>query len=187
MFFGAAHLDARHALFCGALIDVFVLFIFCTSVYRSEHGGVKARIERELEAPIRNNAGKIAASVAGAVSALILPRILGMIGVFGRYLYETEYLFISMLLIHLTIAYFAVPKTTKSATKRKKRRIFDNVAALALVAFVGVFALLALLIRPFGALFDMIDITLPYLLLTLLPPVLTAVLMLIIGKLRIDK
>ena len=189
MIFGAAHLDARHALFCGSVIDIFVLFIFCFASYsREKTVKSKMRIERELTFPLRNNVWKIAAASVGALCAVILPYIIGMLGFFGRYLYETEYLFISMVLIHLTIAYCTVSEVVNKHSKREKdSKLTNDIPSFVLLGFLIVFFVISFVVRPVGAVFGLIEISLPYLVLTLVPSVITLFLFLLIGRLRIDK
>ena len=60
-----------------------------------------------------------------------------------------------------------------------------NVFAIALDISVALFLILCFLIEPIGVFFDVLNITLPYLLLTLIPSIVCAALYFIIGKLRL--
>ena len=188
MLFGAAHLDARHALFCGSVIDVFVLMVFCFGSFSVGPSKAKFLMERGLEAPIRNNLGKLISVSVGSLCAVVVPYAVGAVGFFGRYLYQTEYLFISMVLIHMTVAYFFVRKTLKKNKKaNKERKLSGDLAAFLLVGFLILFFTVSFFVRSVGAVFGLMEISLPYLVLTLLPPAITAVMFLLVGKLRIEK
>ena len=182
MLFGAAHLDGRHVLFCGAVIDVFVLFAFCLRcTSKATVGGV-----REISFPIRNNVGKIIAVSVGALCTVILPYFMGMIGAFGRYLYETEYLFISMVLMHLAIAYCMMTETFIVGKKRALYTIKQRMPVFALLGFLAVFFVTSFLIRPVGAIFGLMEISTPYLVLTLVSPVVTSILFFVLGNVRMQ-
>lgn len=180
MLFGEAHLDARHALFCGFIIDLFALVAFAFERYSGNSFGYIKRIEDEFFAPLRSNFGMIAAASSGALCAVILPHIVGAMDFMGRYLYETEYLFVSMLLLHLGIMY-----CIRLSNSRKYGSAKRNVFAIALSVFALVFLLVCFAVRPVGALFYVVDISLPYLIMTLVPLAVFLLLYAVIGKLGI--
>ncbi len=180
MMFGEAHLDARHVLFLGAVFDLFVLLVFVLDMNREQRKAIR-RAERELIAPIRKNLGIIASAVFGALVAVILPHIIGNIGFMGRYLYETEYLFISTILLQLSLMYCV----RISRARKKAKRGGRNKIAIALLAFLAVFVPLCFVIPVLRAAFDLSGISFWYLLLTLVPSAVCVLLFRVIGGIGI--
>ncbi len=180
MIFGEAFLDARHALFCGFIVDISVMLIFAFEMCGAENAKGFKSISGEFRSPVRNNAGMITASSAGALIAVLLPNIVGFTGVFGQYFYQSEYLFISMILLHITVMY-----CIRIDNFRRFGSISVNKFAIGLDVFALVFIILCFAIEKFGFLFEMAEITLPYLLLTPIPAVVSAALYFLIGNLRL--
>jgi hypothetical protein len=180
MIFGEAFLDARHALFCGFIVDIMAMMIFVYERCGAENAKGHRSFLGEFKAPLRNNAGILISSASGALFAVILPNIIGSLGFMGQYFYQTEYLFISMILLHVTLIY-----CIRFDNLRRFGAADMNVFAVALDISVALFLILCFLIEPIGAFFDVLNITLPYLLLTLIPSIVCAALYFIIGKLRL--
>jgi hypothetical protein len=112
---------------------------------------------------------------------------MGMIVPFGRYLYETEYLFITMVLMHLAIAYCMMSETFVADKKRVSHQIKQNVPVLVLLGLLVAFFAISFLVRPIGAIFGIVEISIPYFLLSFVSPVVTAVMFLILGNVRMEK
>ena len=184
MIFGEAHLDARHALFCGFIIDIFALAVFACERYGAERPGYRKRLAGEFRRPVRTNAGMITAAAVGGILALVLPYFIGSLDIMGRYLYETEYLFVSMILLHITVMFCVIFNNVKRYGMTAVSR-----TPIYLFAFCGVFLALCFVFDPLGALFDVSEISLPYLLLTLVPSAACAFLFFLIGDfgIRADK
>ena len=180
MIFGEAFLDARHALLCGFIVDIMAMMIFVYERCGAENAKGHRSFLGEFKAPLRNNAGILISSAAGGVLAVILPNIIGSLGFMGQYFYQTEYLFISMILLHITLIY-----CIRFDNLRRFGAADMNVFAIALDISVALFLILCFLIEPIGVFFDVLNITLPYLLLTLIPSIVCAALYFIIGKLRL--
>ncbi len=180
MIFGEAFLDARHALFCGFILDIIVMLIFVTEKCGVENARSFKGLLGEFKSPVRNNAGMIIASSAGALFAVLLPNIIGAIGFMGQYFYQTEYLFISMILLHITVMY-----CIRIDNLRRFGVADINRFAIGLDIFSAIFAVSCFTIEPIGVFFDVLEITFPYLLLTLAPSIVCAVLYFIIGNLRL--
>lgn len=181
MIFGEAFLDARHALLCGFVIDLAVMLIFVAERCGTENARSFASILGEFRSPLKHNAGMIAAAAGGALVSVILPNLVGAIGIFGQYFYQTEYLFISMILLHITLMY-----CIRFDNLRRFGTAEINKWAIALDAFVLLFVIFCFAIEPIGVFFDVLQITLPYLLLTVIPSVICAVLYFFIGKFRLE-
>ncbi len=186
MFFGAAHLDARHALFCGLIIDLFVLLVFAFDKGREVNMRHGKRVEREFSKPLKSNAGMIAAAAASALCAVILPYLLSNIGFMGRYLCKTEYLFISLVLLHLAVMYCVRFAGDNKYNRKKKFRSNVNKAGVALSAFLVIFFAVCFLARRFGAIFGVFSITLPYLVLTVVPSAIFVLLFELIGGISVS-
>ncbi len=180
MIFGGAFLDARHALLCGFIIDPMVMMIFVRERCGAENAKGHRSFLREFKAPIRNNTGILMASALGALCAVILPNIVGSIGIMGAYFYQTEYLFISMILLHITVMY-----CIRLDNLRRFGTVDINKFAAILDVAAVVFLAICFWIEPIGVFFDVLNITLPYLLLTAIPSVICAALYFVIGNIRI--
>lgn len=180
MLFGEAFLDARHALFCGFIIDIIVMLIFVTEKCGVENARSFKGLLGEFRTPIRNNAGMIIAAAAGGLCAVLLPNLIGAIGFMGQYFYETEYLFISMILLHVTVMY-----CIRIDNLRRFGVADINKVGIVLCAFALLFIFSCFTIEPIGIFFDVLEITFPYLLLTVVPSAVCAILYFIIGNFRL--
>ncbi|MBE6596143.1 MAG: hypothetical protein E7641_00590 [Ruminococcaceae bacterium] len=180
MLFGEAHLDARHALFCGFLLDLGVMAVFVNELCGIENAKGFRSISGEFRSPARNNAGMIISAVAGGLTVCFLPNIMGYVGVIGQYFYETEYMFFSMILLHITVMY-----CIRIDNARRFGRFSVNRAALWLVPSVLVFCVACFLVEPIGVFFNVLEISAPYLFLTAVPSAVTAILYFVIGDLRL--
>ena len=180
MLFGEAFLDARHALFCGFIIDIIVMLIFVTEKCGVENARSFKGLLGEFRTPIRNNAGMIIAAAAGGLCAVLLPNLIGAIGFMGQYFYETEYLFISMILLHVTVMY-----CIRIDNLRRFGVADINKVGIVLCAFALLFIFSCFAIEPIGIFFDVLEITFPYLLLTVVPSAVCAILYFIIGNFRL--
>lgn len=179
MIFGEAFLDARHALFCGFILDMIVMMIFVCEKCGAENARGFRSISGEFRSPIKNNAGMIIASCVGGFVAVLLPNIIGYIGFIGQYFYQTEYLFISMILLHVTLMY-----CIRIDNLRRFGEADINKFAIGLNVFAILFMISCFVIAPIGIFFDVLEITFPYLLLTAVPSAVCAVLYFLIGNFR---
>ena len=180
MIFGEAFLDARHALFCGFILDIVVMLIFAAEKCGAENARGFRNISGEFRAPVRNNAGMIIAATAGALTAVLLPAVVGFTGIVGQYFCQSEYLFISMILLHLAVMY-----CIRIDNFRRFGNININKIAIGLDLFAVVFIILCFSVEQFGALFEIASIPAPYLLMTPIPAAVCAVLYFLIGNLRL--
>ena len=180
MMLGKAFLDARHVLFCGVVMDLFVMMIFATEKYTAGNSKAFLKLSGAFDKPIRNNAGMIFSSALGGIFAVTFPNIIGVIGSVGQYFYQTEYLFISMILMHITLMY-----CIRIDNYRKYGFGSKNRYALMLDVFAFAFLVICFAFDPVGALFDIRTISLPYLAFTLVPPAICAILYFFIGDIRI--
>ncbi|MBE6531093.1 MAG: hypothetical protein E7679_03235 [Ruminococcaceae bacterium] len=180
MVFGEAFLDARHALFCGFIVDMLVMMIFVSEKCGAENARGFRSISGEFRTPIKNNAGMIIASCIGGLSAVFLPNIIGYIGFMGQYFYQTEYLFISMILLHITLMY-----CIRIDNLRRFGEADINRFAIGLDVFALLFVISCFAIAPIGVFFDVLEITIPYLILTVVPSAVCALMYFLIGNFRV--
>lgn len=180
MISGSVFLDARHALFCGFIIDILAMLTFVFEKCGVETAVGFRNLSGEFRAPVRNNAGIIIASGAGGLSAVILPNLVGALGFAGQYFYQTETLFISVILLQITVMY-----CIRIENFKRFGALELNKFAAALDIFAVLFITACFIIEPLGVLFDVFEITFPYLVMTLIPCALCALLYFLIGKLRI--
>ncbi len=180
MLSGNVYLDARHAIFCGFVIDILAMLTFAFDRANSDTAGSMRRMSGEFVTPIRNNAGIIIASAIGGISALLIPNVVGAIGFAGQYFYQTEYLFISVIFLQLTVIYCI------RADRFKKLTLSSiNKFAIALVAIALLAILLCFSVEPIGILFDIREITVQYFFMAIIPSAVCAILFFTVGKFRI--
>lgn len=171
MLFSESYLDARHALLCGFALDIGVMMVFVSEKCGVETARGFRALSREFRAPIRNNAGIIMAASLSGIFAVLLPNIMSSFAFMGGYFYQTEALFISMVLLHVTLMFCVMIDNLRRFGKAEL-----NKAALLVCGSVFSFLILSFAWKPLGVLLDTLQITLPYLILTPIPSVLCAVL-----------
>lgn len=191
MLFGSDALDARHILFCGMIIDLFVLFRSATIKRSGGRGRRYENMMRDFASPIYSNAGFIISFSAGSLFAALLPEVMAFLPFAPSYLCKTEYLFITMILLHFT-AYRRILCVVKKPPKREIPDIKNLLETIrperpALVFAGGVLLLLVLMFASdkLGVLFGIRKISLFYLCLCPLPSVLSEVLVHFFGNLEI--
>ena len=171
MLFSESYLDARHALFCGFILDIGVMMVFVSEKCGVETARGFRALSKEFRAPIRNNAGiLIAASLAG-LFAVLLPNIMSSFAFMGGYFYQTESLFISMLLLHVTVMFCIMIDNIRRFGKAE----LNKTALLVCTSLIS-FLILCFAWEPLGVFFETLEITMPYLLLTPIPSVVCAAL-----------
>ena len=180
MIFGEAFLDARHALFCGFIVDLMAMLVFVTDKCGIENARGFRSISGEFKAPLRNNAGIIAAGALGALCAIILPNIVGYMGFFGQYLYQTECRFLAMVFLHIALVY-----CVRIDNLRRFGAADINKAAIALDILVPLFLVGCFAIEGLGAFFEIRTITFGYFVLALIPSALCIVLYFILSVFRL--
>ena len=126
-------------------------------------------LSKEFRAPIKNNAGILIAVSLSAIFAVILPNIMSSFVFMGGYFYQTETLFISMVLLHITVMLCVMIDNLRrfGRAELNKTGVFVFTSTLS-------FLVLCFLWEPMSVLIGMAEITLPYLMLTPLPSLLCA-------------
>ena len=171
MLFSESHLDARHALLCGFLLDIGVMMVFVREKCGVETARGFRALSREFRTPIKNNAGILIAASIGGLLAVILPAIMSSFAFMGGYFYQTESLFISMVLLHVALMFCVMIDNLRRFGKAEL-----NKTAVMLCTTVITTLILCFLWNPLSVLLDIREITLPYLMLTPIPAVLCAIL-----------
>ncbi len=181
MLFSESHLDARHTLLCGFVMDILVMLVFVTEKCGVETARGFRSLSHEFRAPIHNNVGVIIASVTGGLVAVVLPNIVNLIGFMGAYFYQTEYLFIAMMLLHITVMFCIMIDNL-----RRFGRAEVNRAAIIVTVSMLSFVMSCFMVEPLAVLFDTFQITWQYLLLTPVPAGVTAALYFALRDFRLD-
>ena len=180
MLFSESYLDARHALFCGFILDIGVMMVFVSERCGAETAQGFRALSREFRSPIRNNAGILIAAAFGGLFAVLLPNIMSSFAFMGGYFYQTESLFISMVLLHITVMFCVMIDNLRRFGKAE----LNKTAVLVCTSTLS-FLMLCFVWKPLGVLFETLEITMPYLLLTPMPSVLCAALYFMLCELRL--
>ncbi len=162
--FGKQVLDARHILLCGFLFDLFVLLMFANDTKTIPHSNINQYKIKDLKSHISMYGNMLMCVLISAVFAIVLPEIMGAVGIFGHYLYKTEYLFCAVLWLHLIFTYYI-----RYGSIVNIRKIINNKLLLGLVASVVLFVILLFAISPFGLLFEVVSNPAPYFIASFLP------------------
>ncbi len=169
MIFSESHLDARHALCCGFILDLGAMMVFVREKCGVETARGFRALSKEFRSPLRNNAGILIAASLGGLCAVLLPAFMSFFAFMGGYFYQTESLFISMVLLHLTVMFCVMIDNLKRFGKAELNKTAALVCTTALSFLIMCFTW-----QPLGVLFNIKEITLPYLLLTPIPSALCA-------------
>lgn len=180
MLFGEAFLDARHVLFCGFIIDLMAMIIFVTDKCGIENAKGFRSISGEFRTPVRNNAGIISAGALGGLCAIILPNVIGYLGIMGQYLYQTECRFLAMVFLHIALIY-----CVRIDNLRRFGTAHINKAAIALDILVPVFLVACFSIEGLGAFFEIRTISIGYFFLAFVPSALCITLYFLLSAFRL--
>ena len=123
-----------------------------------------------LKEKIKESKYLLISVAVGGGSAIVLPMLADVIGVFGPYLYRVEYLFLATLWLHLTLAYYVRYSTVMAVIRLPKNKLL-------VFTMVGVimFVLLCIVIAPMGLLFEMEAYPIPYFIMSFVPSLLFSV------------
>lgn len=170
MAFGKPILDARHVLLCSFIINIFVMLILSDDKKNVPHSNIEQYKIKSLKAHISSNKSLILTVVGASLSAIVIPMIMDIIGVFGHYLYKVEFSLFSVLWLHLTLAYYV-----RYTSVSNVRYALKNKKMIALFIGVAVFAFAISIIAPFGLLLEFESLPLTYFVASFLPSVIFAV------------
>jgi hypothetical protein len=171
MLFGQMSGAAIHLLLLGFLADMAALLIFMRDTRRV--GAEKKNIKKELlDTSITSLPQKhlplTAASLLGAVLTLLIPNLIGLLDIFGNYIYKAEYTFTALLLLQLSLFICVYVKDILS--KAQMRKLFTNKVFIIELAVAFVLVLICFL-TPLGNLFGLVNNPIVYLIASFLPSI----------------
>lgn len=169
MMFGQTYADARQMLVLGLGMDVFAMMIFSMDHRRGSvlpESVKKDVVGFDLMKEFKSNGRFLISSLIGALLCLILPNILGSIGVFGKYYYRAEYTFIAISLVQVCL--FACVYVKDLLDVRSLKKLFGVKLFLIELVCIAAFILVCL-VTPVGKLFGIVSIGFAYLVLSLFP------------------
>ena len=171
MLFGQRSADAIHMLLLGFLVDMALILMFMRDNKRV--GAQRKNIKKEmLDTSIgslfKKHLPLTVASLLGAVLTLLLPNLIGLLDIFGNYIYKAEYTFTALLLLQLSL--FVCIYVRDILSKSQMKRLFTNKIFLIELAS-GVLLVLLCFLTPVGNLFGLVSNPIIYLLASFLPAI----------------
>ena len=171
MLFGNSTADARQLLFLGFILDLLTMFVFLGDTRRSTQSYKK--IQREFEHPdlkniIKENLPLTVSMLLGSIMTLLLPNVLSLSHLFGRYAYKAEFTFISlslMQLLTLLVVYSGDLRRTELHV-RLSRSPWVIAQGITLVLFT-----LLCLVTPMGNMFGIVRNPIGYFLVSFVPAI----------------
>lgn len=169
MLVGQIILDARHVLLLSFVMDAlaFVCVFFRIGQRSAPSGERGNRFQLRLRSFFEDRRALLTASLS-AVSILLLPEWVGLLGWMGRFLYKTEFFLSALLFLHIAVLFCTCYRgigVTVGALLRDR-------ALMAALLFGGAFLGLCSLWESFGILFGFEENPLPFFLLSLIPSLL---------------
>lgn len=162
MLLGRTLLDARHILFCG-ILDLFAFFSFLTiPSSKTGEGQLRYLSIRSFSDILRIDRPMLFSTLAAGLSVLLLPDLLGWIGLFGPYFYRVEFVFFAILSLNLTIHWTI-------RYQESDEPFFKNQWLLSEAVFVVLFLGITLISDGVGSFFGIEKNPLPYMLLSVVP------------------
>ncbi len=172
MILGSPILDARHILFCGFIMDITVLLMLANIRRILAANNLDRYKIKPLKMHLGANKPLMISVLCSTVVAIFLPMLMDLTAVFGHYLYRTEYLFCSMIWLHLLLAYYICYGSIFNI-----RSMIKNKILIGLFLGAAMFVILMSLLSPFGLFFEYIQNPAPYFIASFLPAIIFAVLM----------
>ena len=152
------------------MLDIAILLTFAFEKTPIRKNKIKHFRINTLRGKITENRGLLISVSVGSVSAIVLPMIADIMGIFGPYLYRVEYLFFATLWLHLMLAYYIRYSTVLSLAQIVKNKIFMTTLISA-----AVFVLLCIIIAPLGLFFELVSHPIAYFLMSFMPAVIFSV------------
>ena len=167
MLLGNASLNARHVLVCSCAIDFAALILFWRR--RCEVHAYESESRSFLDYVKRHRPLWIAAATA-ALSLILLPRLMDLLGWIGPFYFKVEFSFCAVLYLHLTVLFVLLIGRVKHPRDLLLEKGFFGVVA----GILG-FLILCFFVEPIGVLFDVASNPFGYAILSFVPSVLFAV------------
>ena len=167
MLTGQIVLDARHILLLSFVMDAWAFVCVALRVGNRRVLPTENGFRLRLRDFFGDRPSLLSASLA-AVSVLLLPEWIGLLGWMGRFLYKTEFFLSALLFLHVTVLLC----TCYRGIKVRLDMLLRNRCLIIAVGFVVSFLLLCAVWEPFGVLFAFEKNPVPFLLLSLIPSLL---------------
>ncbi len=170
MLLGNTTADARHIVFLGFILDFMTMLLFAADTRRAKTSArkmKKAFSECSLVDIARSDIKLFVSAIVGSVLTLLLPNVLGLVDVFGNYLYQAEFTYMSLVLMQI-LAVFCI-YSGDLADMGAHKRLVSSYMAIAQGCVVLLFTALCLIIRPLGNFFGIVKNPLAYFLLSFVP------------------
>ncbi len=176
MLFGKSFLDARHVVFFGFLMDLFAWIMF---VRRKDSNHVRCEKNHSSAWQIKHvfavNSPMVISALAASISALVFPELLGILSFAGLYHDKTEFSFVALILLHISVFLLVY-------SAGNFRNLWKNKLFWIEVAFLILFLLFCFIWIPFGAFFGIETVPpIPYLLFAFLPSIVYVAMMLLLS------
>ena len=171
MLFGQMSGAAIHLLLLGFLVDMAAMLMFMRDNRRV--GAERKNIKKELLDTTMISLPKkylplTVASLLGALLTLLLPNLIGLIDIFGNYIYKAEYTFTALLLLQLSL--FLCVFVRDILSKSQMRKLFTN--KIFIIELVTEFVLVLIcFLTPLGNLFGLVNNPVIYLIASFLPAI----------------
>ena len=175
MIMGRSIIDSRHILFCSCIMDSLAFFIFLKKA--GSFAGIQKKGSENWN--LERCKSLILASAICSACALLIPYAIDFSGIFGPYLYKTEYLFLSMISLHLTVLISVIYPSV-----HKFRAFAQNYLLVAEFLFSLLFILFCYFLEPVGILFAVEKCPFPYALAAILPSLIFVPLYIILNMKR---
>ena len=172
MLLGNTTADARHVLFLGAILDLLTMILFMSDTRRSTQSIKKiktALTDYGVVGTVMTNLRLFISAALGSVLVLLLPNLLGLVSIFGNYLYKSEFTYMSLLFMQILTVFCVY--SGDLANLQAHKRLVSSYVAMAEGAVIVLFTAICLIIRPVGAFFGIVKNPLPYFLLSFVPAI----------------
>ena len=148
-------------------MDAFAFAVFLFGAYRFVGFRRRAESAQTVLPYVLADRATLTASLTASVACLLLPQLLGLTGWTERYIYTTEFTFLSLIVLQLVLLICFL-----SDRQNREISIWKNGWLLGELAFVVLLVLACAIWRPFGDLFGWEKNPLPYVLLAVVPSIL---------------
>ena len=171
MIFGQVSASAIHLLLLGMLVDMALLMMFMRDNRRvgAQRKNVKSEmLQMKARSLLKEQRPLTVASLVGAVLTMLLPNLIGLLSIFGNYIYKAEYTFTALLLLQLSLFLCVYLKDILSKSGHK--RLFTN--KVFIIELVSMLAFLLLcFFTPVGNLFGLVSNPVIYFLASFVPSI----------------
>ena len=139
MLFGDDSLDARHVILASTFFDLSALMLFCCDM--SGNGNRKNYYPLDYKREIVNNIPIIISALVSLLVCFFLPYLIELGGIFGVYIYKTEYMLVTLAMLHIHVMGFIRFASERRVADVIKNKVFICIllALFVLFAAMGIF------------------------------------------------